>query len=353
MTLPAGIETPAVLVDLDIAEANIRAAQAHFDAVGVKLRPHIKTHKLIALARTQLAAGAVGITCQKVGEAEVFVRAGFDDVLITYNVLGVEKLARLRELSLRARIAVCADSATTINGLSTAFAAAPKPLSVLVECDTGGGRCGVQSPETAAELAGLIARSPGLIFGGLMTYPAPGTHARVDDFMTVARDRSIQAAGSCATITSGGTPSMRAFKHSTVVTEYRPGTYVYNDRSLVARGVARVEDCALRVAATVVSRPTADRAVLDSGSKTLSSDLLGLTGYGLLPDFPGAMIVGLSEEHAVVDLSGAGARPDVGEIVSVIPNHACVVTNLTDRVFLHRGPGAPVATAVDARGRVW
>jgi len=353
MTLPAGIETPAVLVDLDIAEANIRAAQAHCDAVGVRLRPHVKTHKLIALARAQLAAGAVGITCQKVSEAEVFVRAGFDDVLITYNLLGAEKLARLRELSLHARMAACADSATTVNGLSAAFASAPKPLSVLVECDTGGGRCGVQSPEAAAELAGLIARSPGLIFGGLMTYPAAGTHGRVEEFMTVARDRAIRAAGSCATITSGGTPAMRTFTGSKVVTEYRPGTYVYNDRSLIARGDARVEDCALRVAATVVSRPTADRAILDSGSKTLSSDLLGLTGYGMLPDFPGAMIAGLSEEHAVVDLSGAGKRPDVGEVVSVIPNHACVVTNLTDRVFLHRGMVAPAATAVDARGRVW
>jgi len=353
MNLPAGIETPAVLIDLDIAEANIRAAQGHFDAAGVKVRPHVKTHKLIDLARKQLAAGAVGITCQKISEAEVFIRAGFDDVLITYNLLGPEKLARLRALSLHARIAVCADSVTTVNGLSAAFASAPRPLSVLVECDTGGGRCGVQDPESAAELAGLIARSPGLTFGGLMTFPAPGTHDRVDDFMVAARKRAIRSAGTCLTITSGGTPSMRTFKGSSVVTEYRPGTYVYNDRSLVTRGDARVEDCALRVAATVVSRPTADRAILDSGSKTLSSDLLGMTGYGMLPDFPGAMIVGVSEEHAVVALAADGRHPAVGEVVSVIPNHACIVTNLTDRVFLHRGWADAMATVVDARGRVW
>ena len=146
---------------------------------------------------------------------------------------------------------------------------------------------------------------------------------------------------------------MRTFKGSRVVTEYRPGTYVYNDRSLIARGDARLEDCALRVAATVVSRPTPDRAILDSGSKTLSSDLLGLTGYGMLPDFAGAVIIGLSEEHAVVDLSAVGNRPDVGEVLSIIPNHACVVTNLTDRIFLHRGRAAPAATVVDARGTVW
>ncbi len=353
MILPAGFETPAILIDEDIAERNIRSAQTQFDALGVRLRPHIKTHKLVAFARKQIAAGATGITCQKITEAEVFIRAGFADVLITYNLIGAAKLARLRELSGFARIAVVADSRTVVDGLAAAFLDAPARLEVLVECDTGSGRCGVQSPAAAAELAGHIARSPGLSFGGLMTYPAPDMHEVVEAFLAQARDLCNASAGACPTVTSGGTPSMATFPGSQVITEYRPGTYIYNDRSLVSRGSARLEDCALRVAATVVSRPTPDRAILDAGSKTLSSDLLGQVGYGLLPDYPGAVIGGLSEEHAHVDLSGATGRPDIGDIVTIIPNHACVVTNLTDHVYLHRSGGPAVRTRVDARGLVW
>jgi D-serine deaminase-like pyridoxal phosphate-dependent protein len=353
MILPAGFETPAVLIDEAIAERNIRSAQAQFDALGIRLRPHIKTHKLIAFARKQIAAGATGITCQKLTEAEVFIRNGFADVLITYNLVGAEKLARLRELSGLARIAVVADSGAVVDGLAAAFLDAAEPLEVLVECDTGGRRCGVQSPAAAAELAGHTARSPGLAFGGLMTFPAPDMHEAVEAFLADARDLCIASAGACPTVTSGGTPSMATFPGSQVITEYRPGTYIYNDRSLVSRGSARLEDCALRVAATVVSRPTPDRAILDAGSKTLSSDLLGQVGYGLLPDYPGAVIAGLSEEHAHVDLSGATGRPEIGDIVTIIPNHACVVTNLTDHVYVHRGGGPAVRTRVDARGLVW
>ena len=354
MILPTGFDTPAVLIDDTIAARNIVAAQRQFDAIGVRLRPHIKTHKLIGMARRQREAGAMGITCQKLSEAEVFIRAGFDDVLITYNLLGAARLARLRALAGLARLTVVADHAHVVEGLGAAFADSAAPLSVLVECDTGGGRCGVQSPEAAAALAGQIARTPGLVFGGLMTYPAPDTHDRVEAFLTAARDLCLLSAGACPVVTSGGTPSMKAFAGSRVVTDYRPGTYIYNDRSLLNRGVVSLADCALRVAATVISRPTPTRAILDAGSKTLSSDLFGQTGYGLVTEYPGAVIVGLSEEHAHVDLTGTAARPEIGETVTILPNHACVVTNLADHVWLHDGTGGPaVKTPVDARGLVW
>jgi len=351
--LPEGVETPVPLIDEAIVERNIAQAQALFDARGVALRPHIKTHKLARFAKAQLAAGAKGITCQKTSEAEVFVEAGCDDILITFDILGPAKTARLRRLADKASLAVVADNDVVVAGLSKAFADAARPLRVLVECDVGGARCGVQSPQEAARLAGVIARSPGLAFGGLMTYPPGDAHDRVEAFMRAAKPLCVQSAGSCETISSGGTPSMKSFPKDTVVTEYRPGTYIYNDRSLVARGACSLEDCAIVVAATVVSRPTPTRAILDAGSKALTSDLLGMTGYGLLRDYPDAVITGLSEEHGHVDLSACARKPEIGETVLVIPNHACVVTNMFDQIALHRAGADMRKVKVDARGRVF
>lgn len=353
MTAPAMIETPAVLIDEDIADRNIAAAQAQFNRLGIGLRPHIKTHKLVRFARKQIAAGAVGITCQKTSEAEAFVEAGCKDVLITFNILSEAKLARLRRLSEQAAMTVVADNEVVVHGLSKVFASKAKPLRVLVECDTGLGRCGVQSPEAAAQLGRLVAASPGLHFAGLMTYPAPNSHDRVERFLREAKAACLAGIGHCETISSGGTPSMTSVRADTVATEYRPGTYIYNDRSLVARGACTLADCALAVAATVVSRPTPDRAILDAGSKTLSSDLLGLTGYGLLRDYPEAVISGLSEEHGHVDLSACTRKPEVGETVLIIPNHACVVTNLFDQVHIHRSGRLVETLRVDARGCVY
>lgn len=351
MALPV-VETPAVLIDETIVARNIAKAQAQFTALGVALRPHIKTHKLVRFAKAQLAAGAVGITCQKTSEAEAFARAGCTDITITYNIVGAEKLARLRSLAHLARITVVADSAAVVLGLGEAFAGSVQPLNVLVECDTGQGRCGVQTPDAAVELARLIDGQPGLRFAGLMTYPAPNSHDKVEVFMRTAKAGCLAAVGSCDVITSGGTPSMASFPGGSVVTEYRPGTYIYNDRSLVVRGACGLEDCALTVLATVVSRPTPDRAILDAGSKTLTSDLLGMTGYGLMIDYPGAVITGLSEEHGHVDLSACDAKPEVGDVVAIIPNHACVVTNMFDTVYLHRSGALTGPVAIDARGRV-
>ncbi len=271
------IETPCVLIDEDVVDRNIAEAQARFDRLGIALRPHIKTHKLVRFARKQLAKGAVGITCQKTSEAAAFVEAGCNDVLITFNILGQDKLARLRCISERARLTVVSDNETVVRGLSEAFEHQAAPLRVLVECDTGLGRCGVQTPAEAAILGKLISDSPGLHFAGLMTYPPPGAHERVECFMREAKASCLQIIGHCDVISSGGTPSMKSMPGDTVVTEYRPGTYIYNDRSLIERGACTSDDCALVVAATIVSRPTPDRAIIDAGSKTLSSDLLGLS----------------------------------------------------------------------------
>lgn len=346
------LTTPAVLVDLDVAEANIDRFQAHCDRYGLKLRPHIKTHKLPMLARRQISAGAIGITCQKITEAEAMIsEGGIDDILITYNILGREKVARLRELAGRVRLSVVADNATVVEGLSQGFADAEEPLPVLVECDTGGRRCGVPTPEAAAELAAMIAKKPGLRFAGLMTYPPIGAEAAVQRYLSDAR-ALIEARGiEVEVISNGGTPGMWQAQDVTAATEYRIGTYIYNDRSLQARGLCGWDDCALTVLATVVSVPAPDRAIIDAGSKVLTSDLLGLDGYGHVLTRPDIHVAALSEEHGTLTAERIGLS--VGERVRVVPNHACVVTNMLDRVELVRGGDHQSTTPVVARGQVW
>lgn len=351
MTL-ADLDTPAVVVDLDVAETNIAAFQAHCDAHGLGLRPHIKTHKLPFLARHQIKAGAIGITCQKISEAEaILAEGGIDDVLLTYNILGRRKLERLRALAQRVRLTVVADNTETVDGLSAAFADAPTPLRVLVECDTGAARCGVTSPEAAEALALYIDGAPGLTFQGLMTYPPAGQEAGVQAWLADAKTR-IEAAGRpVAVVSTGGSPGMWRAQDVPLATEYRIGTYVYNDRSLVERGTCDFADCALTVLATIVSVPSADRAVIDAGSKILTSDLFGLSGHGHVLGRPDIQISNLSEEHGVlradtIDLS-------VGQQVRIVPNHACVVSNMVDQVELVRGETVLGPSAVSARGKVW
>lgn len=345
------ISTPAVLIDRDIAERNIRRFQDYCDQNKLALRPHIKTHKLVELAQFQVDAGAVGINCQKLGEAEVMARHGLDDILITYNIIGKTKLARLVSLARKVReLAVTADSGFTIQGLSKAFANAPEPLEVLVECDTGGQRCGVQTPDEAVALAKGISALPGLTFGGLMTYPAKGGSAAVQLFMSNT-ERSLRSAGiTCKAITSGGSPDMWQAHLLSIATEYRVGTYVYNDRSLVLGNTCALADCALSVLTTVVSVPAPGRAVIDAGSKVLSSDLMGLEGHGYVVDYPEAQISRLSEEHGHLEYPTDISPLQVGQCLRVIPNHACVVSNLVDEVAFIRNGTIDRIVPVDARG---
>jgi D-serine deaminase-like pyridoxal phosphate-dependent protein len=345
------LETPCVLIDIDRASANVLRAQAYADQHGKRLRPHIKTHKLPFWAKKQVEAGAVGITCQKIGEAEVMADAGLTDIFLPYNIIGKSKLERLLALHKRITLSVTADSRETIDGLASVFIDSGHPLTVLIECDTGMGRCGVQSPAEALDLARRISAAPGLRFGGLMTYPAAGKAAEANTWLKQTRDLLAASGIPCERITSGGTPDMWHAAESDVVTEYRPGTYIYLDRYQVAKGVGSSDDCALTVLATVVSKPTATRAILDAGSKALTSDTLGMDGFGEIVGVPGAMVVGLSEEHGNVALSD-GASLSIGDRVRVLPNHACVVTNLFDEVHLVSGDRVVETVPVAARGRV-
>ena len=307
----ADLETPCVVIDLAKVEANLARVQAHSQANGYALRPHIKTHKLPRFAKRAVELGAVGITAQKLGEAEVMADAGLADIFVPYNIIGETKLARLAALNDRIALSVTADGPDAVAGYARTFAARGKPLTVLIECDTGGGRCGVQSPAQALTLAHHIAGSPGLRFGGLMTYPPLHGVDKSNAWLQEAIAVFGQAGIAVPRVSSGNSPDMWA-PAAAPVTERRPGTYIYYDRFQVQEKVASLDDCALTVLATVVSRPTPTRIVIDAGSKSLTSDLLGMQGYGLVMGTE-LTVKGLSEEHGVIEMPVASDWPRVGE----------------------------------------
>jgi D-serine deaminase-like pyridoxal phosphate-dependent protein len=348
----SSLDTPVATVDLDAVERNIARFQGYCDEHGLAFRPHIKTHKLPAIAHMQVRAGAVGITCQKLGEAEVMEAAGLGDILLTFPLVGAAKAERLAALAGEATVAVVGDSAAVVQGLSPALAAAGVEVGFLVEIDTGFERTGVQTADEAANLAALADSLPGLRFDGLMTYPTgPETGPKLRAAIDAVSARGLEV----RTVSAGGTPTFFSNHEVPEVTEVRAGTYVYGDRSCIADGSVPLEDCALRVRMTVVSRPTADRAILDGGSKALTNDPAEQAdpgGRGLIVEYPDARIYALSEEHGHVDLSACAERPEVGEVVTVIPNHACGCTNMHDEVVVHRGGRVVGVWPVAARGKL-
>jgi D-serine deaminase-like pyridoxal phosphate-dependent protein len=343
------LETPVAIVDLDNLEANIAGLQRYLDEYGLVNRPHMKTHKIPEIAHMQLDAGAVGITCQKIGEAEVMAQAGIRDIFLPYNIIGQAKLERLMRLAQRTRLSVTADSEFTVRGLSAAAKGVGLEMPVLVEFDSGIGRCGVQSPQEAADLARSIARSSGLHFAGLMTYPS---NDKTDPFVRETKAQLEPDGLAVEWVSGGGTPNMWQAHTHLEVTEHRAGMYIYGDRYTLRSGAMQLEDCALKVITTVVSRPTADRGILDGGSKTFSSDLLGLEGHGLILEYPEAVIFGQSEEHGHTDFSRCQRKPEIGERVTVIPNHCCVVSNLFERIVGVRQDQVEVIWPVAARGKL-
>jgi D-serine deaminase-like pyridoxal phosphate-dependent protein len=345
--------TPCAVIDMDNVERNIARIQAACEAAGVANRPHIKTHKSPVLAKMQVAAGARGITCQKLGEAEIMADAGVDDILISYNLLGDEKMARLGALQAKAHMTVAADNPTVVADLPMAAAASGRPLSVVVECDTGRKRAGVETPAEAIALARTIAASQGLQFTGFMLYPTETGWAEAQKFYDEAL-AGVRAHGLDATMVStGGTPNLKNIGKLKGATEHRPGTYIYNDRMQVKAGVASWDDCALNIYATVVSRAGPERGILDAGSKTLTSDTGGgLDGHGLILEHPEARIAKFAEEHGFLDLTRSNTRPNVGDVVRIVPNHVCVVVNMMDEVVMVRGEEIIGVLPVAARGKL-
>jgi D-serine deaminase-like pyridoxal phosphate-dependent protein len=345
--------TPAAVIDMDRVERNIARIQAACDAAGVANRPHIKTHKSPMLAKLQIAVGARGITCQKLGEAEVMADAGIDDILISYNLIGEEKMARLGALQAKAHMTVAVDNSVVVAGLPQAARTSGRPLAVVVECDTGRKRAGVETPAEAIALAREIAALDGLRFAGFMLYPTETGWAEAQHFFDQAL-AGIRAHGLDATMVStGGTPNLKNVGKLKGATEHRPGTYIYNDRMQVAAGVAGWDDCALTIYSTVVSRAGPERGILDAGSKTLTSDTGGgLDGHGLILEHPEARIARFAEEHGFLDLARSNTRPNVGDVVRIVPNHVCVVVNMMDEVVMVRGDEIIGTLPVAARGKL-
>jgi D-serine deaminase-like pyridoxal phosphate-dependent protein len=345
--------TPCAVIDMDKVERNIARIQAACDAAGVANRPHIKTHKSPLLAQMQIKAGAKGITCQKLGEAEIMADAGIDDILISYNLLGEEKMARLAALLRRANVKVCVDNMTVIDGLIRVPHLAERELSVLVECDTGRKRAGVETPAEAIELARELSAWPGLKFAGLLMYPTETGWDDTQRFLdeTTAGLRAVRLEPGI--VSTGGSPNLKNVGKLKGATEHRPGTYIYNDRMQVAAGVASWDDCALNIYSTVVSRAGPERGILDAGSKTLTSDTGGgLDGHGLILEHPEAKIAKFAEEHGFLDLARSNTRPNVGDVVRIVPNHVCVVVNMMDEVVMVRGDEIVGVLPVAARGKL-
>lgn len=345
--------TPAVVIDLDVVDRNIARVQKVCDTHGVANRPHIKTHKNPELARAQIAAGAKGVTCQKLGEAEVMAAAGIDDILVTYNLISAARTGRLAALRRTLDLTVCADNPVTLAAYAEAGADAGAKIGVAIECDTGRKRAGVETPAEAIELARAIKASPDLDFRGLVFYPREDTWPESQKFFDTVSSGLKELGLTPRIVSTGGTPNLANVGKMKAATEHRAGTYIFNDRMQIAYGAATLEDCALSVYATVVSRAGEVRGILDSGSKTLTADTGGnMDGYGLILEYPEARIKGFAEEHGFLDLAATNRRPEVGEIVRVIPNHVCVVVNMVERMIGVRGDEIVGVFDVAARGKL-
>lgn len=343
------LETPALIIDLDRVEANLRRWQAFCDRHHFKNRPHIKTHKIPELAKLQIEAGAVGVTCQKLGEAEVMADGGIDDLFLTYNIVGPEKLARLAALHRRAAIRTIADSREVADGLNGMAQECGKPLLVFVECDTGMHRIGVGTPGEAAALAVYIASCEGLRFGGFSTYP---TNDKAVDFMREAR-RLCEAQGvPVPDVSGGGTPGMWRLASYDGFTEYRAGTFIYGDRITVANGAASPDDVAITLLVSVVSTAGEAWCTVDGGTKVFSSDQYGQEGYGVVLDHPDHLLTRASEEHGVLQVEGCKPAFPLGTKLRIIPNHACIVSNLHDLAYAVRGDEVVGQWSIAARGKV-
>jgi D-serine deaminase-like pyridoxal phosphate-dependent protein len=343
----ADLDTPAVICDLDVLDRNLAATAQRCRDLGIPFRAHTKSHKIPELAHRQMASGAIGICCQKLGDAEVMVAAGLRDILIPYNIVGAIKVERLLRLARRATITVAADSEATVRGISEHASQAGVLIPVLLELDTGGRRCGVQSPADAQELARTITRLPGVEFRGFMTYP---TRLDAKPFLDEARER-LAADGIPVPVISGGGTGSEALSKELGCTETRSGSYIWEGLTRIKSSAdLSAERCPVRVLCTVVSVPTPDRIIFDGGMKTFAS--YAPTPYGHCIEYPEIKIALRSVEHGQADVSESSHRFRVGERISIIPLHQEMCLNLHDELVGVRNGNVEVIWPVAGRGKV-
>jgi D-serine deaminase-like pyridoxal phosphate-dependent protein len=357
------LDTPSLVVDLDRLEANISRWAAYARDAGVKLRPHGKTHKCVEIARKQLAAGACGLTLAKIGEAEIMSAAGVADIFLAYEVVGGPKLPRLLALAREIRLRVGVDSMDVAAPLGEAASSDGVTIDVVLEVDTGLGRCGVAPGEPLLALAKAVARTRGLRIAGIFTYRGRRSNQDLDaagreegEMMVREAERLRKAGFAIDEVSVGSTPTGRPAASVAGVTEVRPGTYVFNDAMQVRWGSATPEECALVVAARVISRPSRDVAVLDAGSKALTAEHGPYSSkgesHGVLRGYPDCQIDRLWEEHARVQLTEEARRLRVGDPVEIIPSHVCPTVNLARRLVCVRNGRIEATWDVAARAAV-
>lgn len=359
------LDTPALLVDLDRMERNMKRGQAFAESMGARLRPHIKTHRTPAVALKQLENGASGITVAKLGEAEVMAEAGINDIFIANEIVGEVKLERLRRLAGKVRLAVGVDDPLHVDMLSRTFVSEDKVMEVMIDVDTGDPRTGIQPGEPVLKLAEKVIASSGVELRGIYTHDGQSYEAsnvkEIRDIFRTSQEQMLETALllrsegiACEEISVGSTPSLLVGDLLEGITEVRPGTYIFMDADQ-ANVNGNYDDCALTVLATVISRPTPERVVLDSGTKALTYyvQLEGITrtpGFGVLKEYSHIRLNSLSDEH------GSFMKPEdlefnIGDKVEVIPNHACPTCNLYDRMFCIRGDEVVGEWPILARGK--
>ncbi|MGG2196766.1 MULTISPECIES: alanine racemase [Paenibacillus] len=355
------LSTPAAIVNLDIVEKNIQLMAQIAKQAGKKLRPHIKTHKIPAIAKMQLEAGAAGITCAKISEAEVMAQYGAKDILLAFPTVGEAQVERILNLSRDCSVSVAFDS---VYGAERLHEAAKKrgvviPLYMII--NTGDNRDGVASEREALELAQSISLFDHVRLKGIMTHEGHVNLAKDTEqivrtataagrMMVGIADMLRQHGFNIEEVSTGTTPACRAGVAVEGVTEWRPGTYVFNDVREMQLATPMAE-CAFSILATVVSRPAAERLILDTGSKSLTSDISTSPGYGYIKQAPSAVIERLSEEHGMVKVHHTEDL-QIGQRVEIIPNHVCPVVNLMDRVFVVRNDEVIDEWKVEARGKI-
>ena len=359
------LATPCIVIDGPTVRRNLERMASYARSHRLGLRPHTKTHKSIRLAAMQFEYGAVGLTVAKVGEARIMAEGG-DDILMAYPPVHPGRCVELAELARSKAIRVAVDSTVAADALAEAARSAGSTIGVLVDLDVGHHRTGVQSAAEALALAQHVSRAGGLRLDGILFFPGHLSHgpppanipglqaidARLDEVLDLWKRQGLEA----KIVSGGSTPTATQSHLIKSLTEFRPGTYVYNDINSVRCGCCTLEDCAARILTTVVSTAVPGQIVLDAGSKTLTSDRCGPapdSGHGHIVEFPQAKITKLSEEHAQVDITACERVPRIGDRVAVIPNHICPCINLQDNVWWQEPGNEPELMRVDARGKVF
>ena len=353
------LDTPALLIDLAKMEANIETMANYFSTVNADLRPHVKTHKTPIIAHKQIAAGAIGVTCAKLGEAEAVIHAGIRDVLIANQIVGAQKIARLINLAKHSEIMVAVDNAENVQAISEAAGAKGATVRMLIEVNIGMDRCGVEPGKPALELAEQIHRSPNLVFEGLMGYEghtvAKPNRSERDAATREAMQRLVDAKAylekhsvKVPIMSGGGTGTFNITGSISEMTEVQAGSYVLMDSTYRnVEGVGDHFDCALSVLATVVSRPSADRMIVDTGLKVLAKEF----GIPQPIGVNGVEMTGLSEEHGKMEVSEASVSLKPGDKLEILPTHCCTTVNLHDRYYGIRNGIVESVWNIAARGK--